>query len=152
MCTRKILFLFLLSVECISLNEQGFGQTNTAPLTVVNNFASMFPNAKNIEWRNKVSDYQVFFVTDNSKCEAKFSPGGQWISTEKQIKNDSIPVPIKDSIQSGKYADWNIQSIYILNFPDRPDQYHIIVTKNDMPNKILYFNKKGQMLRENLSL
>lgn len=112
----------------------------------------MFPNAKNIEWRNKVSDYQVFFVTDNSKCEAKFSPVGKWISTEKQMNVDSIPATIKDSIRSGKYADWIIQSAYILNFPDRPDQYHIIVTKNDMPNKILFFNKTGQMLKENLSL
>ena len=152
MCIRKILFLFLSSVVCIGLNKQGLGQTKAAPLPVTNNFASMFPNAKNIEWRDKVSDYQVFFVTDNTRCEAKFGTDGKWISTEKQIKNDSIPAAIKESLKSGKYADWILQSAYRLNFPDQPDQYHIVVTKNNMPNKILFFDKSGQILKENLSL
>lgn len=149
---RKILFLFLLSVVCTGLYKQGLGQAKTTPLPVTSNFASMFPNAKNIEWRDKVSDYQVFFVTDNSKCEAKYSPAGKWISTEKQIKNDSIPAAIKASLKSGKYTDWTIQSAYELNFSDQPVQYHIRVTKNDMPNKILFFDKSGQMLKENLSM
>ena len=136
----------------MGFNNQGLGQAKTAPLPVTSSFASMFPNAKNIEWRDKVSDYQVFFVTDNARCEAKFGTDGKWMSTEKQIKNDSIPAAITAGLKSGKYSDWNIQSAYILNFPDQPDQYHIVVTKNDMPNKILFFDKTGQMLKENLSM
>lgn len=121
-------------------------------MLVTSHFASMFPQAKNIEWRDKVSDYQVFFLLDNAKCEAKFDIDGKWISTEKQIENDSIPAAIGDSLRSGKYADWNIQSVFVLHFPDLPIQYHVVVAKNDMPNKILFFNKSGQILKENPSL
>lgn len=151
MYTRKI-FILLLIVACECFYRQGLCQTQSTPLPVTSHFASMFPYAKNVEWRYKVTDYQVFFVNENAKCEAKFDLDGKWISTERQIKNDSIPVAIKDSIRSGKYGGWNIQSAYVLNFPDQPVQYHIVVSNNDMPNKILFFGKSGQMLKENPSL
>lgn len=152
MTNHKILFLFLLSYAYTGMNEQAFGQTKSIPQPVTNHFTSMFPGAKNIEWRDKITNYQVFFFADNSKCEAKFSTDGKWISSEKQIAIDSIPKKIKDSIRLGTYADWKIQSAYMLHFPDQPDQYHIVVTKDEFPKKILFFSITGQILKDNLSL
>jgi Putative beta-lactamase-inhibitor-like, PepSY-like len=147
-----IIFLFLLSVELIGVNKYATCQNKSIPQAVTNNFTTMFPDAKSIDWRNKLTDYQVYFLTNNSKCEAKFSLEGTWISTERQIKNDSIPEIIKKNIRSGKYADWNIQSAYVLKFPDQEDQYHIVVTKDDLPNKILFFKKTGELININLPL
>ncbi len=147
-----IIFLLLLSFELIGINKYSLCQVKSVPQNVTNIFTTMFPDAKSIDWRNKLNDYQVFFLANNSKCEAKFSLDGKWISTEKQIKNDSIPDKIKENIRLSKYADWNIQSVYVLKFPDRDDQYHIVVTKDDFPNKILFFNKTGQLINNNLLL
>jgi len=147
-----IIFFLLLLFELIGMNNYGIGQIKSAPQTVTNNFTSMFPDAKSVEWRNKLTDYQVFFLANNSKCEAKFNLDGKWISTERQIKNDSIPEKIKENLHLSKYADWSIQSAYELEFPDQEGQYHIVVTKDDFPNKILFFNKTGQMVNNNLPL
>ena len=144
-----IIFLLLLSIELIGANKNGVCQVKSVPQTVTNSFTTMFPDAKNIDWKDKLTDYQVFFLTNNSKCEAKFSLDGKWISTERQIKNDSMPEKIKDNIRLSKYADWNIQSAYVLIFPDQDDQYHIVVTRDDFPNKILFFNKTGQLINNN---
>ena len=148
----KYLFLFILSIECCGFNNRGLCQTNPVPVSVSNHFTTMFPEAKSIEWRDKQTNFQVFFLTGHAKCEAKFGLDGKWISTEIQMNKDSIPEKIKESLRSSKYADWNIQSAYVLDFPDQPVQYHIVVTKDNSPNKILFFDQTGQILKDNPSL
>jgi hypothetical protein len=147
-----IKLFFLLPFLLIGVNKYGLSQLNSAPQTVTSNFTIMFPGAKSVEWKNKLTDYQVFFLTDNSKCEAKFGLDGKWISTERQIKNDSIPEKIKENLRLSKYSDWNIQSAYVLEFPDQEGQFHLVITKDDFPNKILFFNKTGQLINNNLPL
>jgi hypothetical protein len=152
MSQNKFLYFFILSVACCGLNYRGLCQTNAIPVPVTSHFASMFPEAKNIEWRDKLTNFQVFFLAGQAKCEAKFNSDGTWISTEKQMNKDSIPEKIKGSLHLSKYADWNIKSAYILHFSDQPVQYHIVVTKDNSPNKILFFDETGQMLKDNPSL
>jgi len=145
----KFLLLLILYIGIASLNNRGLCQTQPVPPSITSQFASMFPDAKNTEWRNKQTDFQVFFMTGHAKCEVKFSMDGKWISTEKQITKDSLPEKIQTGLRSGKYADWSIQSVYVLYFPDQPVQYHIVVTKDNLPNKILFFDRSGEILKDN---
>ena len=150
---KNLIILFLLlSFGLIGMSTHGICQAKSIPPTVSNIFATMFPDAKSVDWKDKLNDYQVFFLRNNSKWEAKFSLDGKWISTERQIKNDSIPEKIKENLRLSKYADWSIQSAYVLEFPNQESQYHIVITKDDFPNKILFFNNKGQMVNSNLPL
>ena len=148
----KSLMLIIFSIACLVMNNRGFCQANPVPALVTSHFASMFPEAKNIEWRDKLTNFQVFFLTGQAKCEAKFSLDGKWISTEKQMNTDSIPEKIKEGLRLSKYADWSIHSAYILDFPDQPVQYHIVVTKDNSSKKILFFDSTGQILKDNPSL
>jgi hypothetical protein len=141
--------VFLIFIENAGLDNPGLCQTHPVPASVMGQFTSMFPEAKNTEWRNKQTNFQVFFITDNSKCEAKFDLEGKWISTEKQINRDSLPRKIQDSLRSGRYADWSIQSVYAMRFPDKPVQYHIVITKDNLPNKILFVDQSGRLIKEN---
>ena len=152
MIQNKYLFLFIISIECFGLNYRGLCQIHPVPVPVANHFAFMFPEAKKIEWRDKLTNFQAFFLTGQTKCEAKFSLDGKWISTEKQMNKDSIPEKIKAGLRLSKYADWSIHSAYILDFPDQPVQYHIVVTNDNSPNKILFFDETGQILKDNPSL
>ena len=147
-----IIFFLLLLFALIGMNQYGICQLKSIPQAVTNNFNSMFPDAKSIDWKEKLTDYQVFFLKNDSKCEAKFNLDGKWISTERQINNDSIPEEIKKNLRLSKYADWNIQSAYVLEFPDQDNQYHVVVTKDDFPNKILFFTKAGRLINNNLSI
>ena len=153
MSQKTLTRLFLvLSFELLGMNKQGTCQVKSVPQTVIDNFVTRFPGANSVEWKNKLTDYQVFFLAGNSKCEAKFSLDGKWISTERQIKNDSIPEKIRDYFRLSKYNDWNIQSVYILEFPDQDVQYHIVAAKDDLPHKLFFFTKTGQLLNNNILL
>jgi hypothetical protein len=112
----------------------------------------MFPEAKNIEWRDKSDNIQVIFMSNGMKCETKFKPDGKWLSTERQIPTDSLPEEVKKGAQSGDYAGWSILKAFVLLYPENIRQYRVVVSNKEMLRKILSFNQQGQIIKNNLSL
>ena len=144
----KLLYLYPLLI-CLNLFPTlSRGQAVAAPPGVTNGFAKMFPDATNVQWRNKTANFSAFFNDKGVKCEAKFTPAGNWISTEETIQLDSLPPLVKDSLRSCKYADWKGTSAYVLRSSDGMTQYHIVVTKDDLGRKLLFFGQNGQLLAE----
>jgi hypothetical protein len=148
----KNIILWVLLLVLIGVTRVCLGQLRPVPAEVTNALAVKFPAAKNVEWRDKISEYHAIFSDEGSKCEAKFKVDGTWISSEKTIGTDSLPSAIKEGLRLSKYADWKIHSAFIIYLPDGITQYHIVVTKTDLGRKILFFNTQGQLLKENLSL
>jgi len=148
---QKITILLFL-IGATGLVNRGLGQSKAVPPIVKNNFTLMFPRAKNMEWEDKLSNFQVFFSMDNLKCEAKFGEDGKWISTEKQIMTDSLPAAVKNELQSGKYSDWTILSAFRLDVSGQGTVFRVDVTKGELPKRILSFNASGQLIKDNLSL
>ncbi len=124
------------------------GQAGPTPSAVISNFNKMFPDASDVQWRDKIINFAAFFKVKGVQCEAKFAPTGSWISTEEAIQWDSLPPIVMDSLKSCKYADWKGTSAYILRFSGGMTQYHVVVTKSEMGRKILFFNPNGQLLAD----
>jgi len=108
----------------------------------------MFPDASGVQWRDKINNFAAFFKINGAQCEAKFSPTGDWISTEEAIQWDSLPPLVMDSLRSSKYADWKGMSAFILQLPGGKTQYHVVVTKSDLGRKLLIFSSNGQLLAD----
>jgi hypothetical protein len=142
----KSLFLWPL-LFCL-FSTASNAQAVSAPPDVANSFAKMFPDASNVQWRNKMTNFSAFFSDKGAKCEAKFTPAGKWISTEESIQWDSLPPLVRDSLRSCKYADWKGTSAYVLRSSDGMTQYHIVVAKDDLGRKLLFFSQNGQLLSE----
>jgi hypothetical protein len=136
-----LLGLNLISILCL-------GQARPTPAEVTNSFSKMFPDASDLQWKDKITNFSAFFNTKGIRCEAKFTPAGSWISTEEAIQWDSLPPLVTDSLKSCKYGDWKGTSAYILQLSGGTTQYHIVVTKSDMGRKILFFNSNGQLLAD----
>ncbi len=140
-------------VAANSFGAMGFCQTKSTPATVTNNFNSMFPNAKKIQWGgNKSTAFRVYFSIGSTKCEAKFDADGKWMSTEMLIKKDSLPKEIKKGLSSSIYANWKTQSAFIIYFPEQIIHYRFVVINADHSKKIISFNKDGQLIKDNFSL
>jgi hypothetical protein len=127
-------------------------QQNSIPNAVTTRFVGMFPDAKNIDWRQKSQNIQVFFLTNNDQCEAKFQPDGHWLSTERRISLDSLPARAREVIGSGDYAGWNILKAFIVQFPVDPLQYRVVIANKDGLRKILSYSQDGQLIKSNLAL
>ena len=148
----KKTFFYLLVISLIGTAPVCYGQLRPVPAAVTNALSAKFPTAKNVEWRDKITEFHAFFTDELSRYEAKFNPDGTWISTEKSIGKDSLPATIKDGLHFSKYADWEIYSTFTVFFPDFVTRYRIVVSKNDFGRRILVFNPQGQLIRDNLSL
>jgi hypothetical protein len=148
----KKIILWVLLLGLIGVTSVCLGQFRPVPAEVTNALAAKFPAAKNVEWRDKITEYHAIFSDEGSKCEAKFKVDGTWISTEKSIGIDTLPSAIKEGLHLSKYADWEIHSAYILYLSGGVTQYHVVITKTDLGRKILFFNTQGQLLKENFSL
>jgi hypothetical protein len=135
------LSLNLISVLCT-------GQVRPAPSEVTSNFNKMFPDASDVKWSDKITNFAAFFNIKGERCEAKFDPTGSWISTEEAIQWDHLPPLVMDSLKSCKYADWKGTSAFILRLRGGATQYHVVVTKSDLGRKILFFSPNGQLLAD----
>src|SRR5271170_3411863 len=138
--------LVLIGVNLI--NICCLGQERPTPSEVTSAFSKMFPDASDVQWRDKINNFAAFFNLKGARCEAKFAPTGSWISTEEAIQWDSLPPMVTDSLKSCKYSDWKGTSAYILRLSGGMTQYHVVVTKSDLGRKILFFNTNGQLLAD----
>ena len=136
----------LLGLNIISMLCQA--QARPTPSEVTSSFTKMFPEASDVQWRDKINNFAAFFKIKGVQCEAKFSPAGSWISTEEAIQWDSLPPIVTDSLKSCKYADWKGMSAYLLQTSDGKTQYHVVVAKSDLGRKLLIFSPNGRLLAD----
>jgi hypothetical protein len=144
----KLLYLCLVVISLALITKDSVGQIRSTPAEVTSTFSKMFPDAANVMWRDKIINFCAYFNVKDIKCEAKFSPDGKWLSTEKSIHWDSLPPFVTDSLKTGKYADWKGTSAFILQSAAGMTQYHVVVTNSDLGRKILFFNENGQLLSD----
>ena len=125
----KQLNLWVLLVGLNLMSMLCLGQARPTPSEVTSNFNKMFPDALDVQWKDKINNFAAFFNIKGVRCEAKFATTGSWISTEEAIQ-------------------WEGTSAYILQLSGGVTQYHIVVTKSDQGRKILFFNPNGQLLAD----
>src|SRR5580698_8045540 len=93
----KLLCLWLMLIGLTLITKDSEGQVRPTPPEVTSAFTKMFPDAGNVMWRDKITNFCVYFNIKDIKCEAKFGPDGKWLSTEKSIQWDSLPPFVTDS-------------------------------------------------------
>lgn len=144
----KTLTSFLMTIALASGAVVCNAQSNLPPSAVMATFDKFFPDAGNARWNEKTNNFTVYFTIKDRKCEAKFGKDGSWMCTEESLPLDSLPRQVDDVFKQSKYGDWQLSSCYSLNLPGTVTQYHLVVTKNGMGRKILFFSNDGKLLAE----
>ena len=148
---KRFLFVSILSLAMILFISSSYAQLRKIPAQVTDALSTKYPEAKSVEWKDKLSAFAANFEMEGIKYEAKFSNKGEWQSTEKELAEDNLPSPVQDGLSKSKYADWKIKATYEVYLPGDITQYHI-VAKSDLQKKKLLFNDEGQLLKDNITL
>lgn len=135
--------LLLATAICLSSGVVS-AQRKQVPIAVNEAFAQMFPAALHVEWREKTTNFTVFFTVNDRKCEAKYEKNGGWLSTEESLQWDSLPRPVRDSFNLSQYSDWQKISAYSLTTEVASTQFHLVVTKNNLGRRILFYTADGK--------
>jgi hypothetical protein len=144
----KTIMSFVLTI----FSTIAFSQVTSIPPAARDNFAKQYPNAQNVTWDNDVINVNVWFELNGEQMDAEYSNKGIWKSTLKDWTFDQLPAEVKDGFQKSKYADREVEETKIMYLPGDIVQYRIKAKKNGVEKKYLYFNDKGRLVRDAVTL
>ena len=149
---KKLLPAFLTIFFISAGISASFAQVRKIPSEVTEAFKQKYPEATNVEWRDKLSNFSAIFESDNQHYQARFNSKGEWQLTEYEIEESDLPEEVKDGFDKSKYADWEIGTIYKIELSDGSSQYRIETIKNDVRKKNLYFNSEGRLVKDKITI
>ena len=82
------LFFFLCAVT--------FAQIRKVPAEVTNAFAEKFKDAKNVEWKDNVTNFEARFKMNSYDLSAYYNGKGEWQGTDTKMPYGDLPSAVKE--------------------------------------------------------
>jgi hypothetical protein len=149
---KQIFYISAFVALFASFTVDSFAQIRKIPAEVTGSFSQKYPDASNVEWRDRLTGFTASFTLDSGSYIASFDNKGEWESTETGIDQDDLPEAVKDGFEKSRYADWSVSQVSKIELPDNKVEYKIEVAKGDIKKRNLYFNSKGRLLKDKLTL
>ncbi len=130
----------------------GNAQLRKIPGDVTDAFASRYPHATHVEWKDKLQYFEASFQLSDANLTADFSTDGTWQKSEREVEFDDLPDEVKDGFEKSRYSDWQNNNSYEIQESGKPLQYRINVQKSSIQKKNLIFDADGKLLREIVNL
>jgi len=154
----------IVPIEQITLKE------NQIPKTLVNSVTKDFSEGKPIEWQNfpfifkkygwvieDTANYtlkpEYFYVLikakDGSKLNAVYSPDGKLIRSREILRTAPLPTEIAATLAKSEYKDWEVvgDKERITDYSANISRHYVIKIRKNKKTKVLYFDVKGNMLK-----
>lgn len=148
---KKILLTGVVILVCASIIP-AFSQIRKIPKAVEETFANQYREASNIEYKDQLVNVDVRFVLKGDSLVATYTNKGIWKETLKTESYEKLPQEVKDGFAKSKYADREVEDVTVMYMPGDVTQYRLKAKKNGVEKKYLFFNPKGRLLRESLTL
>jgi len=148
---KKILAA-LVTAGLLIMGTASFAQFRKIPSVVTDAFKAKYPNANAVEWKDKLRVFQADFEMKDDDYQARFNSKGEWQETEKNIEQDKLPAEVSDGFAKSKFSEWEIKEVSYIEKKDGSDLYRILVRKNDIEKKYLFFDKSGKLTRNSITL
>jgi hypothetical protein len=148
----KIIFSFfiLMIFSHATTNAQ---QLFPVPDIVKESFDKQYPEARDLKWSGGIDNHVVRFTLGERKLKTNYTPKGIWVSTEEQVKLETLPEVVQQGLKDSKYKEWTIKDVLTVTKPRvEANEYYIIVQKSSLNKKKLVFDAKGRLYEELFSL
>lgn len=152
MMTKRIFALAMTAIFFISVTATA--QFRDIPKEVQQTFERQYPMATQVEFKDQLVRIDVQFILDSNRYVAMYSNKGVWKETDKDWSFDQLPEDVQSGFEKSKYADdeWDVKETVVVYLPGGGEQYRIKVEKNELQKKYLFFNKKGRLIRDSITL
>lgn len=144
-------FVFLLTCFLFFAGN-AFSQIREIPKVVEETFANQYKGASDIDFKDQLVRVDVHFVLDGEHLIASYTNKGLWKETQKEWSFEKLPEEVKVGFEKSKYADREVDETIVVYLPGDITQYRLKAKKNDIEKKYLFFNPKGRLLRETVTL
>lgn len=148
---KRILALGFMVLGAVVFNNST-AQLRKVPAAVTEAFKEKYPATKNAEWKDKLSAFQVSYEMDGGKYNSKFTSKGEWLQTEKEIDEATLPADVKEGFDKSKFTAWELRSVTKIEDKDKLVQYRLLVRKSGVEKKYLYFNEEGKLVKDAITI
>lgn len=152
----RFIFVFLLSLSIFNVAPRfSFAQTSEeVEERIQEDVMERYPDLEEFNLENQLIRVIVDFELRDTSYVLNYSSKGKWQSTLYSIDVDDLPEEVKDGYDKSKYAvGWEITAAEVYEkSSSRELQYRLTVSKNQLQKKYLYFNHKGRLLKDVLTL
>lgn len=149
---KKISAFISFAILGVIVSQTGQAQLRKIPSAVKEAFNRQYPQARNVQYEDKLIFVQVYFQQSDSASTAKYNAKGIWEWTETAMPFNSLPQAVQDGFNKSKYADWQVDHIYKVDYPGNVIRYKIQVEKSAIQKRNLFYSEKGRMISDNLTL
>ncbi|TXJ22856.1 MAG: hypothetical protein E6Q24_20235 [Chitinophagaceae bacterium] len=147
---KKIVLAGMVILLCASV--PAFSQIRKIPKAVEETFANQYREASDIDFKDQLVSVDVHFLLNGDTMVASYTNKGIWKETLKRSNYEELPQEVKDGFKKSKYADREVEDVTVMYLPGDITQYRLKAKKNGVEKKYLFFNPKGRMLRESITL
>jgi hypothetical protein len=148
---KKIVVLAVMFMGAVVFNS-GSAQLRKVPAEVTEAFRAKYPDTKNVEWKDRLSVFQVSYEMEDTRYTSKFSSKGEWLQTEKEIDEAALPEDVKEGFGKSKFTEWELKTVARIESKDNSIQYRLLVRKSGVEKKYLYFNAAGRLVKDAITI
>lgn len=98
-------------------------------------FATMYPDAGNVEWEMEYGKVNVEFYQNRHEKEAWFLPDGTWLYTQTDIFVSEVPRAVADAAMAKLGNGWHIDDAEHCLSSSSPVEYYIIECENNSTDR-----------------
>jgi hypothetical protein len=150
---KKVFRLLPLLILASGIYSSASAQIRKIPAGVTEAFKDKYPNASQVEWKDKLTNFVAVFQDNGIQYEARFNKKGEWKDTENAIDTDELPEAVNEGYGKSKYAgDWKIEAAFKIQLPNEKVNYRVLARKSDLQKKNILFNSEGRLLKDNMTL
>jgi hypothetical protein len=146
---KKIVSLVIIAMAFIITAN---AQLRKVPAAVTDAFKAKFSTASQLEWKDRITNFEATFFLNGVSNTAKFTKEGTMIETTSALDFAQLSAKVKDGFNKSKYADWEVQNVSTFQEKDKAFYYRITVKKNDITKRFLYFSKSGRLVKDSVTL
>ncbi|QLG45728.1 PepSY-like domain-containing protein [Costertonia aggregata] len=115
------------------------------PKAVKATFEAKYPGEDDPDWRlDRNDNFESHFKINGEHYRADFSPNGNWIETERNIKKKELPKIIREKLKSD-YDDYKIVEIEVVDHHSKGIFYDVEL-KKDGKKQDIEFTIKGEII------
>jgi uncharacterized membrane protein YkoI len=143
---KKYIMLFSIGLAALSCDAQKLKDTDV-PALVKEAFTKKFSDAKKVSWTKEgESEYEAEFMKNGTEYSANFNAQGNWLETETEIKEASVPQAVRATI-SKEFPGYKIEEVEMSETAENGTAYEFELEKKELSYEVLV-SKDGKVIKK----
>jgi hypothetical protein len=124
----------------------------TVPANVATALKTKYPQASNVQWLNDDGSYAARFYMKGESCTARFNNKGEWLDETRKVSFGDLRNNVRNAFSQGKFATWHAHEVNTIQQKNKEIEYRILILNNNMEKRYIYYDAKGQLTKEVLTM